>query len=286
MYHSLEGIIELDDWWGDESALIKRDSLLSILKFAIIDALLDTGILENKDLDNRNMTSHIKLTTKLSPRNQIVYNSVNGKKISIQLNDIRIGKDLIELNFKGPLSQFHMTIVYKKLIGDKRQQIMSIIAKVFEDLYRFQVQHNKLRSDILLPVAGLPKNNLNPTPQIVHIYPKPSTKPLVKPANPLTQKQESSTAINKNTELINKLISEVCVLKKQLNSKQNDDKTESVSNPSENNTCVVCFSKERNCCFVPCGHLCTCYDCAKSITDNKCPICRAVIKEKVKTFVS
>lgn len=44
--------------------------------------------------------------------------------------------------------------------------------------------------------------------------------------------------------------------------------------------CVICFDKKKSIVFSPCGHYCTCDECAKIImrSKNKCPICRAVVK--------
>ena len=52
----------------------------------------------------------------------------------------------------------------------------------------------------------------------------------------------------------------------------------------EQRVCKVCLDKEANVVFVPCGHLCTCMDCAGSLT--KCPICRARIEKAIRTYVS
>lgn len=38
------------------------------------------------------------------------------------------------------------------------------------------------------------------------------------------------------------------------------------------NDCCVCFENQRNCVFIPCGHLCTCLECGKAL--KECPICR------------
>lgn len=40
--------------------------------------------------------------------------------------------------------------------------------------------------------------------------------------------------------------------------------------------CCVCMSEEKTIVFAPCGHYCTCAECAQSI-DDKCPICRQKI---------
>ncbi|XP_042507171.1 E3 ubiquitin-protein ligase APD3-like isoform X2 [Macadamia integrifolia] len=44
--------------------------------------------------------------------------------------------------------------------------------------------------------------------------------------------------------------------------------------------CAICYDKQRNCFFVPCGHCATCYACAQRIVEGEnkvCPICRRII---------
>ncbi|GLU20090.1 hypothetical protein SLE2022_363050 [Rubroshorea leprosula] len=48
----------------------------------------------------------------------------------------------------------------------------------------------------------------------------------------------------------------------------------------ERKLCVICYDKQRNCFFVPCGHCATCCECAERIFngENKnCPVCRRLI---------
>uniref|UniRef100_A0A8C9XAR4 Baculoviral IAP repeat containing 2 n=1 Tax=Sander lucioperca TaxID=283035 RepID=A0A8C9XAR4_SANLU len=52
----------------------------------------------------------------------------------------------------------------------------------------------------------------------------------------------------------------------------------------EERTCMVCMDKEVNIVFIPCGHLVVCKECAPSL--RKCPICRALVKGTVRTFLS
>ena len=47
--------------------------------------------------------------------------------------------------------------------------------------------------------------------------------------------------------------------------------------------CVICFSNPINAVFVPCGHFCSCYFCAKKCK-KRCPICRRKCKTIQKIF--
>ncbi|NWU91475.1 BIR7B protein, partial [Upupa epops] len=48
--------------------------------------------------------------------------------------------------------------------------------------------------------------------------------------------------------------------------------------------CKVCMDRDVSVVFVPCGHLVACGACALNL--RSCPICRAVIRESVRTFMS
>ncbi|NXW87293.1 BIR7B protein, partial [Alopecoenas beccarii] len=52
----------------------------------------------------------------------------------------------------------------------------------------------------------------------------------------------------------------------------------------EERMCKVCMDRDVSVVFVPCGHLVTCGECASNL--RLCPICRAVIRESVRTFMS
>jgi len=47
-------------------------------------------------------------------------------------------------------------------------------------------------------------------------------------------------------------------------------------------SCIICLEKERCVALIPCGHLCLCRDC--SGTQKKCPICRTVITDFLRTY--
>ena len=58
---------------------------------------------------------------------------------------------------------------------------------------------------------------------------------------------------------------------------------ELVYNPSLNfrnfGACIICHNNKRESVFYPCGHRCTCYECAISISssEKKCPKCKVEI---------
>lgn len=88
------------------------------------------------------------------------------------------------------------------------------------------------------------------------------TRKLHRKENELTKKQEEA----KNLE------SKLKVL--EMN---NRELKEAIPTP-----CSICLDNINDCTFIPCGHLCTCMSCAKQVTT--CPLCRRVIKSRVKVF--
>ena len=48
--------------------------------------------------------------------------------------------------------------------------------------------------------------------------------------------------------------------------------------------CIVCCVRRRDTCLIPCGHVCVCSDCSDAVED-RCPMCRAEIRERVKIFI-
>ena len=48
--------------------------------------------------------------------------------------------------------------------------------------------------------------------------------------------------------------------------------------------CSICLNNNTNIALIPCGHVCSCYNCSNDIT--KCPICRSDIIRKQPLFYS
>lgn len=63
--------------------------------------------------------------------------------------------------------------------------------------------------------------------------------------------------------------------------KEGQSKMQNVLSISENKTipkCCVCMENNVNLFFIPCGHCCCCHECHSKMEQNKCPVCREVIK--------
>jgi len=48
----------------------------------------------------------------------------------------------------------------------------------------------------------------------------------------------------------------------------------------QSNECVICLENKCNIIFLPCGHVCACWNCEAGLTE--CPLCRATIVQKVR----
>lgn len=54
-------------------------------------------------------------------------------------------------------------------------------------------------------------------------------------------------------------------------------------NNNDSMTCTVCLDQPKEMLFRPCGHVATCQQCAESL--STCPLCRARIDEKIRTYL-
>ena len=48
--------------------------------------------------------------------------------------------------------------------------------------------------------------------------------------------------------------------------------------------CKTCHKKDACMVLVPCGHLACCVECGNKV--NRCPVCRSMIKERIRSFLS
>lgn len=64
------------------------------------------------------------------------------------------------------------------------------------------------------------------------------------------------------------------------------DPDESNSSCRKESSCVICLHSKREYAFVPCGHLCVCWDCSISVAnlDGRCPLCRVNATHVMRIF--
>lgn len=61
------------------------------------------------------------------------------------------------------------------------------------------------------------------------------------------------------------------------------------NNSPQSKDCPICFERPINCVLYQCGHMCTCYECGVKqwrTQQRTCPICRTIIKDVIKTYMS
>lgn len=133
---SLDFVLELKGWWGKESVLIDPSCVLYKFKFDVIAALLKNNLINDKDLDRRNNVAHIRITDQKMPQDQKKFDFYQKKNLNIVFSDIRVNRDHIGITLPTiePLStsDVHMTIIFKRNIDDKEQDILKILSEVFE----------------------------------------------------------------------------------------------------------------------------------------------------------
>ena len=52
------------------------------------------------------------------------------------------------------------------------------------------------------------------------------------------------------------------------------------------NECVICYEADVDCVLYSCGHMCMCFSCAvqQFDTSGECPLCRATIRDVIRTY--
>ncbi|RWS15902.1 protein neuralized-like protein [Dinothrombium tinctorium] len=82
----------------------------------------------------------------------------------------------------------------------------------------------------------------------------------------------------------------VCLPLKDKSNCASQHGSESNSNAINLGECTVCYEKPINSVLYICGHMCMCYECAfkqwKGTGGGQCPICRAMIQDVIRTYVS
>lgn len=51
-----------------------------------------------------------------------------------------------------------------------------------------------------------------------------------------------------------------------------------------NDKCSICLKNKKNVCFIPCGHICSCINCASNLLDKQCLICNRFYLKAITTF--
>lgn len=57
---------------------------------------------------------------------------------------------------------------------------------------------------------------------------------------------------------------------------------EDIETNNEEEQCCICMTNKKIMAFVPCGHMCTCYNCSEKV--KECPLCKENIETKMKIY--
>lgn len=150
---------KLDGWWGRESAFLESTSFIAQLKFRTIEELKINNLFDNDDKDNdkRNMTAHCALAqasrhtrraaNQVKDRD-VIYNAVNNQEIKLSNNNIKIGRDLIKLDFTVANIQLHVTLIFKKDIGQRMDEVTNAVSRAWNYVSSFLPSSGPLLADI------------------------------------------------------------------------------------------------------------------------------------------
>lgn len=73
-------------------------------------------------------------------------------------------------------------------------------------------------------------------------------------------------------------------MKKRITQLKYEDDEKEQEDIKDDERCIVCLGKKRSGVFYRCGHSCCCTSCGVSFIGSKCPICRDLVFDFIKTF--
>ena len=91
-----------------------------------------------------------------------------------------------------------------------------------------------------------------------------------------------------NTKIKNEIIPSMEKIMEKFEAKNKEFEKLEIKNKEleERNLCKICLVAEICYVFVPCGHGCTCENCALNRDLKNCPICREKITTRMKIYLS
>jgi hypothetical protein len=145
---------------------------------------------------------------------------------------------------------------------------------LLEDIFHYDDQREKsatVGASSPAPAVSLQEQRQTTFASVLRPNPEPSDSDIL----PAKKPTKSGTVKNRQSRS-----NEVTLV--DLESVYKELQTVRISNEDliEATRCRVCFDKKKCIVFLPCGHLCTCSDCAAAV--KKCPICRIYIRGTIK----
>ena len=117
--------LKFSKWWGKLSALIDDTTTFHKFRLEFQEELVKANIINQSDLDKRNLTSHIDLKG-----DKDLFEALNNSKICINNNTIKVSKNTISLEVEKGC---HCTIVYKDGINSSaKEKIYKILNELIQ----------------------------------------------------------------------------------------------------------------------------------------------------------
>jgi hypothetical protein len=136
-------IIKLYVWWGEKSVLIKQNSYLYCFKYNLLKKFLSKNLIDDTDLDERQLTPHLEITTSAKPRNEEKYKKYDNMKIN-KIN-VMYETNFIFLNIDDSV---HYTLIFKRGLHTKLEKYKTIIdeeLKIFDKTEISEIVHEKIK---------------------------------------------------------------------------------------------------------------------------------------------
>jgi hypothetical protein len=123
-------IIQLDYWYGNKKVFIKSNSYLYYFKYNLLKKFLDAKLINDKDLNEINLTPYLKITTKNIPCCKKKYKKYD--KMKIKEINIKYTNDCIFFYIDDHV---HYTLLFKKglhINSDKYTKIINEELNIFQ----------------------------------------------------------------------------------------------------------------------------------------------------------
>jgi hypothetical protein len=138
--NGLNTTLKLNGWMNDTSIIFAPECVMHQLKTKFVTKLMSSGLISQKDLDQRNLTPHIQILEypgiTADEKNKI-YNTMNERSININTDTLMYEKNFLAIKTGHSGSRdTHMTLIFKR--GWIRQK--DAFMKVFEEVFN-EVKH-------------------------------------------------------------------------------------------------------------------------------------------------
>jgi len=154
---SLYGKIHAPNYWGTKSVVLSDDCILTIIKRKFINKAITSGLARPGDLDRRNKTAHIQVTTDAEPKNYAALEIINTKELTISFDDFIFEHDHIHINTgKSILIDTHFTVWFQKNLLEYKKQYESYIVEIIGEILNGD---NTGGEDLIYPAANVNNND-------------------------------------------------------------------------------------------------------------------------------